>query len=146
MDIKEWGSSGWRFLHPITFAFDPKKKQKYKTFFETLPDVLPCRTCGEHFRQNLNKHLLEPALTNKESLSRWLVTMHNEVNSQRRKPILDYETVRRHYEDGTNELGSALNMTAEQQLARAKTLNVSLIVACAILFVVIVGLCWARKK
>ena len=72
--------------------------------------------------------------------------MHNEVNSKRGKPIIDYETVRRHYEDGTNELGSALDMSVEQQLATAKTLNVSLIVACVILFAVVVGLLWARKK
>ena len=44
-----WGPHAWIFLHSITFDYpdNPTKevKEKYKGFFESLQDILPCEKC-----------------------------------------------------------------------------------------------------
>ena len=97
MNPQIWGKHGWFFLHSVTLAYpdDPTEndKQNYRTFFNTLPKVLPCGAC----RQNLDKHMrkvsLEQALTNKKSLVKWLIAIHNETNATLGKPILSYDEV-----------------------------------------------------
>jgi hypothetical protein len=95
MDPQIWGKHGWIFLHSVTLAYpdEPTEndKQNYRTFFNTLPTILPCSTC----RQNLNKHMeklsLEQALINKKSLVKWLISIHNETNIALGKPIISYD-------------------------------------------------------
>jgi hypothetical protein len=97
MDPQIWGKHGWIFLHSVTLAYpdDPTEndKQNYRTFFNTLPFILPCAAC----RQNLDKHMgkvsLDQALTNKKSLVKWLIAIHNETNITLGKPILSYDEV-----------------------------------------------------
>ena len=85
MDTRFWGPSGWRFLHQITFAYDPKtQKTEIRTLFENLPFVLPCKFCRAHLTQHMKKESLESALQSKETLSKWLYEIHNRVNSKLR--------------------------------------------------------------
>lgn len=92
IDPKVWGPHGWIFLHSITQGYPrtPTKANKeiMRDFFKTLPEVLPCSTCGDSLREHMRKY----PLTNKELLSRerlmnWLVNIHNEVNKQLGKRI-----------------------------------------------------------
>ena len=68
-------------------------------FFNSLPDVLPCKMCANHCRENLTK--IPPQVQSKNSLSRWLVNFHNEVNRQNEKPIFKYEDAKTIYETKT---------------------------------------------
>ena len=82
LDIKSidpmyWGKNGWIFLNSIAITYKPEKKQNYKIFIEQLVHVLPCKTCGENLRKNLNT--LDDALISKESLLNWLLNIRNEV-------------------------------------------------------------------
>jgi len=88
-----WGSQGWHFIHAValTFPNEPTEqdKENYNKFFYSLPDVLPCPSCGLNFAEKLEK--TPPNLENQESLWRWTVDVHNEVNQKNDKPILSYD-------------------------------------------------------
>jgi hypothetical protein len=93
-----WGKHGWKFVHYITFSYpnNPTKEQKeyYKNFFLLVGKVLPCEKC----RINYNKHLIKFPLTDnvlscKNTLVKWLVDIHNEVNKMRGKKIIKHKDV-----------------------------------------------------
>ena len=91
-----WGPHGWKFLHYVTLGYpmNPtnQDKENYKQFFYSLSNVIPCQKCSENFKQNLTTYPIEPALENKESLIKWLIDIHNSVNEELEKPIMDYNT------------------------------------------------------
>ena len=64
-----------------TVAF---KRKMWKQFFLSLPGVLSCPVCGEHFRKYMErdngKHFNE-ALENRDKLFEWLHKCKNEENS-----------------------------------------------------------------
>ena len=92
MDTRFWGPSGWRILHSVTFAYDPKHdKAKMKEFFEMIPYVLPCKFCRASLTDYMEIHSLSPALKSQESLSRWLWNIHNEVNAKLRSQKIAVE-------------------------------------------------------
>jgi hypothetical protein len=107
MDTRFWGPSAWRLLHLITFAYEPDhQKGAMRDLFTALPYVLPCKYCRQHLAGHMEKHPLEPALESRATLSRWLWTVHNEVNSARRDEGQEvkyenpsFEAVKRTYED-----------------------------------------------
>jgi hypothetical protein len=85
MDTKFWGPSGWRFLHTITFTYDPaKQKAAMADFLETLPYVLPCKFCRASLTDYYEVDLYSKALDSSNALSRWLYRIHNRVNGKLR--------------------------------------------------------------
>tara|TARA_Y100001970_G_C14101747_1_gene785845 strand:- start:176 stop:787 length:612 start_codon:yes stop_codon:yes gene_type:complete len=107
-DPNVWGPKAWDFLHTVSFSYpnNPTNEQKTSAmnFFMALPDMLPCKLCGEHCRQNLNKN--PPKVNNKDVLSRWLVDFHNLVNKHTNekngtnKPDFSYEEAKKMYDSG----------------------------------------------
>ena len=99
LDISRWGPSGWHFMTAIALAapekFTEEHKEHYKSFYETLPPVLPCPTCGVHFKKKLP--VPPHALHGRESLFRWIVDGHNEVNRRTRKREWSYDEVKHIY-------------------------------------------------
>jgi len=91
-----WGPSGWKFLHYISLGYPDnptdRDKQNYKNFFYSLSNVIPCQKCSNNFKKNLNDYPIDNSLDNRESLSKWLIDIHNSVNQELNKPILDYNT------------------------------------------------------
>lgn len=84
---KIWGGPGWTFVHAITFGYpiDPTTEQKkhYKDYFILLGYVLPCRFCRESYQKFISEGktaLTEAVLENRETLTRWLYEVHEEVN------------------------------------------------------------------
>lgn len=90
-----WGPHGWKFLHYLSFGYpdNPTTEQKnyYKTFFLSLQHVLPCSVCAKHYSDNLVRYSLDDALQNKDSLVRWLIDIHNDVNEMKGKTIYSYD-------------------------------------------------------
>ena len=82
MDTRFWGPSGWRLLHSITFAYDPKNRTSVAEAFTMLPFVLPCKFCRASLTEYMEADPLEPALVSRDSLSRWLWRIHNKVNAK----------------------------------------------------------------
>jgi len=109
MDTRFWGPSGWRLLHLVTFAYEPKNNElKHATeeMFKMLPFVLPCKYCRASLTEYMEKEPLESALETKGDLTRWLWRIHNHVNkklrdqgiAQAQEPDPPFEKVAEFYE------------------------------------------------
>ena len=88
-----WGPHGWKFIHFTALGYpdEPtnRDKMKYKKFYTSLCDVIPCIMC----RNNYVDHLKEFPITNqvlkdKESLMGWTVKIHNIVNKSNNKRVV----------------------------------------------------------
>ena len=86
---KIWGSPAWTFNHSVTFGYplEPTEEQKikYKNYFVSLGDVLPCRYCRESYQKFIttgNTALTDDALKNRESLTKWFYRVHETVNAK----------------------------------------------------------------
>jgi hypothetical protein len=87
-----WGPHGWKFIHYITLGYPSnptnKDKQMYYDFFMNLANVIPCSVCESHFKEHLKiTPLDDDALSSKENLMAWGITMHNHVNASNSKKI-----------------------------------------------------------
>lgn len=98
-----WGPCAWKFLHTITFAYPEspslEEKRNHKLFFEQLQNILPCKICRQHFRENLKKYPIEYGLESRKDLIKWLVDFHNEVNKSLGKRQYSYQEVYDMYDD-----------------------------------------------
>lgn len=101
-----WGPSAWKFIHYTALAYpmEPTDKQKkeYFTFFHNLQNTLPCKKCSQNYMLNLQEIPLENALDNNDSLFKWTIDMHNEVNKELGKKIYSYEEIYREFYNHQN--------------------------------------------
>jgi len=99
-----WGPSLWHTLHSISFNYPIKPtcqdKKNYKSFILSLKTVLPCKYCRMNFKKNLkDTPLTENVLKNRGNFSRWMYTIHENINKMLgKKSNLTYNTVRERYE------------------------------------------------
>lgn len=99
-----WGPPLWHTLHTISFNYPVKPtkedKENYYNYFNSLKDVLPCRYCRINLKNNLKKLPLKKSVfKNRETLSKWVYELHEEVNKMlKKKSKLSYEDVRERYE------------------------------------------------
>jgi len=105
MSIQIWGPAAWSFLTTSAFAYGKdaenpsvEEKEQALRFFTTLPYMLPCTTCTAHYLEHIKKH--PPDVRTRDSLTRWIVKIHNIVNANTGKPVIPYEHVREHYMGG----------------------------------------------
>lgn len=101
MDPNIWGPHGWIFLHTITLNY-PKTpteqdKQNYKNFFNNLLYVLPCNNCAHNYQLHLKKYPIHNFLNTRTHLIKWLIQIHNEVNSILNKPQFSYSDFKKKY-------------------------------------------------
>ena len=99
-----WGPSLWHSLHAISFNYPvyPNKEQKlqYLEFFKSLKHVLPCKYCRENYKKNIKTVPLNMStMKSRETLSRWLYELHEEINTMlHKKSNLTFDQVRTRYE------------------------------------------------
>jgi|UniRef100_A0A6C0M065 hypothetical protein len=95
MEPNIWGPGAWLFLHSITLNYPDNptliQKKKYSDFFHILGEVLPCSKCQKNYKSHLNSLPLNFHLQNKESISKWLVDVHNSVNKINNKDEMSYK-------------------------------------------------------
>ena len=88
-----WGRATWTFIHSIAINYPehplPSEKNNTINFFTILGDMLPCRYCRQHYRENL-KYLPIKA-DSKMDLINWTIDLHNRVNSSNGKKVLSRE-------------------------------------------------------
>uniref|UniRef100_A0A6C0AGP7 thiol oxidase n=1 Tax=viral metagenome TaxID=1070528 RepID=A0A6C0AGP7_9ZZZZ len=93
---KIWGPPLWDILHYITFVYEPKNSVHVNRLFTYhLPNLMPCRTCRENYKKHIVKYPIR--LESSESLSKWLVRIHNETNKRLNKKQVKYIDVKRKY-------------------------------------------------
>lgn len=98
-----WGPYMWGAIHLICLGapeqIDSASQSAYASFFNQLPFVLPCATCGKHLQENLAKDPVEPNAGGKESLFAWSVRLHNTVNAQLGKSQMSLQDARKRWEN-----------------------------------------------
>lgn len=83
-DTAQWGRPTWKRMHQQAAYYSDspsasEKQHKLDWFEDTLKN-LPCRTCkGEAEEYNQN-HPVSRAMTNRCTLSKWVLDFHNHVN------------------------------------------------------------------
>lgn len=104
----EWGPPAWKFIHYISLVYpnNPTEldKKHYTDFFNSLQYVLPCPKCSENYKKHLKIHPLENSLENSDSLFKWTVNIHNEVNKINNKPLYTYDEAYNEYLNKQNNI------------------------------------------
>ncbi len=99
-----WGPPMWHILHTLSFNYPviPTKHHKiaYYNFYKNLVNILPCKYCRDNLKNNYKKNPLNQAvLKNRDSLSRWVYCLHENINHMLgKKSNLTYDMVRDRYE------------------------------------------------
>ena len=105
-----WGPHGWIFLHSVTFNYpeNPTQTDKinYKSFFESLGNILPCEKCSINYKNHIQKYPIDAHLDSKTSLIQWLINIHNITNSQLGKSVLSPAEVINEYRNMINKSSS----------------------------------------
>lgn len=109
--VATWGRCGWVLFHSVAFAYSQRptlmERRNMLDFLWSLGAVLPCRRCRKHYLEYLEIHLRggvnAAALRDRDTLSRFTVALHNDVNRRLGKPIVTYDTVRHRYEVDDDE-------------------------------------------
>ena len=87
---EQWGPHGWKFIHFITLGYPDKPtkedKNRYKNFFLSLADVIPCILCKNNYIRHLKIYpLTDYVLKTRINLMAWGIKMHNLVNMENNK-------------------------------------------------------------
>lgn len=99
-----WGPPMWHTLHTISFNYKVKPSQEdknhYYNYFKMLQYIIPCKYCRDNYKKNLKKLKFNKSVfKNRDSLSRFVYKLHEEVNKNLgKKSNLTYEQVRDRYE------------------------------------------------
>ena len=95
----KWGSKAWDFFHSVSFSYpeNPTKEQQESAmeYFNALPFMLPCSSCGKHCQEQLKKY--PPKVENRESLTKWLYNFHNMVNQRLGKKMPSFKEIEQKY-------------------------------------------------
>jgi hypothetical protein len=99
MDPELWGPKLWFFLHTLSFEYNPsiETKKSHSTFFNSLASIIPCEICRLHYTKFLKNNPIENSLDNKESLIKWVLKCHNNVNKNNNKPEWSYNDLMSKY-------------------------------------------------
>ncbi len=81
----EWGHPIWSYLHTITIIDGDinniiSEHNRIRPYIEKLHEIIPCKTCSEHYLVLLQKYPLDNCITEHLGLFKWTVNIHNEIN------------------------------------------------------------------
>lgn len=106
MDPNIWGPKLWFVIH--TFALNYPDNPTYEDkrimeeFFNNLKYSIPCSKCKIHYKQRLEKAPIINFLENKQSLFKFTIDLHNQVNKSLGKKIYSYDEVVQIYKEHYN--------------------------------------------
>lgn len=94
-----WGEDAWRFMHSVALGYPhnpyEKDKEKYRAFYESLANVLPCSKCRDGYASTMQ--MIPIDLTGPDELFMWTVEIHNSVNRKLGHDIMDPQWIRNVY-------------------------------------------------
>lgn len=101
MDPKIWGPKLWFVIHTLALNYsdNPSYEQKRTTedFFNSLVFLIPCDKCRVHYRQHINNNPVVNHLKDSNTLFKYTIDLHNEVNKTLNKKQYSYEEVVKFY-------------------------------------------------
>ncbi len=99
--IDRWGPAAWNTLHSFAHCSPERLSQveqdEWKEFMYSFARRLPCPRCRRHLKKYLDEHIRSDTFEGKESISRFMNDVHNDVNARLGKPVWSYEENRRLY-------------------------------------------------
>lgn len=107
-----WGPDIWSGIHIFAASYKPSAASSFKSYINSLPDLLPCPSCGEHLRKNLEDNPPDKYMRNNHDLFLWTYVLHDKVNSQcnesmkpgdNKKISPDFDDAKRYYFSGLGE-------------------------------------------
>ena len=95
IDSKVWGPKYWFFLHTIAmqYSLNPTNSVKkiYYNFIQNLALMIPDKEMGKSFSKLINDYPVTPYLDSRESFVKWMHMIHNKINLNLNKPLLEYK-------------------------------------------------------
>ena len=102
MNQNIWGPHMWFSLHTITFDYpiNPSEsdKENMNNFLITMQYVIPCSVCQKNYKRHLCEKPPNKYLNNRSEFVYWMIDLHNIVNAETGKKIVNYDTVLNRYE------------------------------------------------
>lgn len=81
-----WGKYYWTVFHIASLGYPEKPlitdREKYKQFYISFGDVIPCQKCSKNYKRHLTELPIESYLENQRKLFQWTIMMHNIVNRE----------------------------------------------------------------
>ena len=106
MDPSIWGPKLWFFIHSLALNFPDNPTYQdirhFEEFFNSLKFIIPCEKCRMHYKIRLEKAPIVNFLKNSDTLFKYTVDLHNDVNKSLGKRIYSYEEVVKIYQDNYN--------------------------------------------
>lgn len=94
MNITTWSHPTWFMIHYLAIRVrDRQMAIVYKSFISCLQFLLPCPKCRNHLRENLKSLPID----NAPDLYTWSCDLHNHVNRQLGKEVVDCYQVKNLY-------------------------------------------------
>jgi hypothetical protein len=110
-----FGPSLWFVLHNGATAYPalptPYVREGMRQLLTTMPLLVPCATCREHFYAFLKACDLNAAVQSRESLFAFLVAAHNYVNARYGKPTMSVAEAKAMYGYDNIGRGSRVRLT-----------------------------------
>ena len=97
MDPKIWGPIFWYIFHIISYSYIDSERNRYIKFFRSMPYILPCLVCTDHFKNTLDKHPPETNIVSRNSMIKWMNNIHNRVNKRLGKRLVSLKSSRSLY-------------------------------------------------
>ena len=103
MQARVWGPATWFFMHTVSFNYPakptPQQRRQYFAWIKSMGNVLPCGKCRENFKDNLcAAGFGMEVMQSRDTFSRFVWRLHDEVNKLLHKKSKAYEKVRDQYE------------------------------------------------
>ena len=107
LDPKIWGPKAWFFLESICITYPEfptnEEKDKYKSFFYSLINILPCKLCNNHYLEFINKNpLTDKILSKRENVIKWILKCHNNINTLNKKKNITLDNLLNYYDEVYN--------------------------------------------
>ena len=102
--MREYYHDYWNILHLIGYLYPEHPTHFQKIQIEILFEYMqkggiPCSTCTTEFRKFLKENNLHKICRNRTNLKKFMIDLHNYVNVNLRKEVLDYAQVDELYSD-----------------------------------------------
>ena len=101
MNPKIWGPKLWFIIHTIALNFPENpsydEKRIHEDFFNSLVFLIPCEKCRIHYRQHINNNPVVNHLKDSDTLFRYTIDLHNQVNKKLNKRTYNYDEVVKYY-------------------------------------------------
>lgn len=123
LDSKVWGPHYWFVLYSIalTYPITPNNvtKKKYYEFIQNLPLFLPHDEISGQFSNLILKYPVTPYLDSRDSFTRWIHFLHNQINKSLNKREI---TLKEAYQNYYNKYKPKVQKNIEDVLVKKKYL------------------------